>query len=281
MKRLSVHIVTDSTSDLPAALAAEHDIAVVPLTVFFGDDPYRDGIDIDPDRFFHLLTQGKDHPRTSAPAVGEFQSVYERLAADDDVLSIHISSKLSGTLNAAFAARGAAAASHEIQILDSETASLALGLAAIAAAREAKGGGNLLACREAAESVMKRTSLYFILDTLEYLRRGGRIGRAQALVGGILNIKPILTVRDGVVAPFEKVRARSKAVARLRELIAAAQRPTDIAVLHSTSTVEAADLERFARETHPDASVFTGRVGPVIGTYVGPACLGIGIVEAP
>jgi DegV family protein with EDD domain len=167
----------------------------------------------------------------------------------------------------------------EIEVLDSETASLGLGLAAIAAARAAREGASLADCVAAARTALDRQKILFVLDTLEYLRKGGRIGRAQALVGGILNIKPILTVADGVVTPFEKVRARPKAIARLKELMAARPGATDVAVLHSTSVADAADLEAFAHATHPNARIFTGRLGPVVGTYTGPGAIGFCIIQ--
>jgi DegV family protein with EDD domain len=275
---LSVSIVTDSTADVPPAMAADLGITVIPLTVFFGEAAYRDGVDVDADRFFELLERAEHHPRTSAPAVGDFQTAYEKLAAEGEVLSIHISSKLSGTLNSAYAAAQAVGSSR-VAVVDSQTASLGLGLAVIAAAGAAQAGAKLDECRQAAQEALDRQRIYFTLDTLEFLRRGGRIGRAQALLGGILNIKPILTVTDGVVAPFEKVRARPKAIARLKQLLAAGRAVTDVAVLHTTSPDEAAALEAYARDRHPDARIFTGRLGPVVGTYTGPGAVGFCMIE--
>ena len=276
---MSVQIVTDSTSDIPQETAASLGITVVPLTVFFGEEAFRDGVDLGADRFFGLLQSSSYHPRTSAPAVGDFEQAYERLAPLGPVLSIHVSSKLSGTMNSAFAARASLSPDGQIEILDSETASIGLGLAAIAAARAAREGVDLDGCIAAAKHVIDHQKLYFVVDTLEYLRKGGRIGRAAALVGGILNIKPILMVADGVVTPFERVRARPKAIARLKELLANGRNVTDIGIIHATSPKEAAQLVAYAKEHWPNARVGEGQRGPVVGTYTGPGVLGFCMVE--
>src|SRR5215204_2067588 len=174
---MAVRIVTDSTSDISQADAERLAITVVPLNIHFGTEQLRDGVEIQPQRFFERLVQSKTLPKTSQPSAGAFLEVYQRLAQEtDQILSIHISGKLSGTSNSARAAREALAGRAHVEILDTETVSWPLGYVARSAQETAQAGGDMAACLQAARSVMERTDLYFVLDTLEYLQKGGRIG---------------------------------------------------------------------------------------------------------
>ena len=196
---MPVKIVTDSTADLPPQVAQELDIAVIPLTVVFGDRAYKEGVDIDHDTFYRLLQESRTLPTTSAPSVGELLRAYEEvLQRWEEVVCVHLSSKLSATYNNACQAaallreRGA-----RIEVVDSLNVSMGMGFVVLAAARAAQGGASLEQVLAIARHCVDRVRLYFVLDTLEYLRRGGRIGRARAFLGSLLHVRPILSLREG------------------------------------------------------------------------------------
>ncbi len=271
---MAVRIVTDSTSDLPKALIETLGITVVPLTIAFGAQSYRDGIDLAADDFYARLQQEKDLPTTSQPPPALFQHAYEHLITQGEVVSVHLSHKFSGTVESA---RRVAQemAPDRISVVDSGSASMGLGLCAVAAAHAAKAGADRAACAAAAEAVAARLQIAVAFETLEYLRRGGRIGRATAFVGGLLKLKPIFTVKDGEAFPVTRVRSRAKAIEELFTLITKHQPVTDIAVLHTTTPDDAAALAARAREAAPQASIYEGRFGPVLGVHGGPGMLGI------
>lgn len=274
---MTVHIVTDSTSDIPKAVADELHITVVPLTIAFGTQSYRDGIDLNADDFYARLPHEKDLPTTSQPPPALFQHAYEHLITQGDVVSVHLSHKFSGTVEAA---RRVAleTAPDKITVVDSGSASMGLGLCAISAARAAQSGADRAECAAAAEAVARRLHIAVAFETLEYLRRGGRIGRAKAFVGGLLRLKPILTVKDGEAFPVTRVRSRAKAIEELFALCTKHANVSDIVVLHTTTPSDAADLARRAREAVPGAMVYEGRFGPVLGVHGGPGMLGICVV---
>ncbi len=279
---MPVRVVTDSTADLPPEIAHELGITVVPLRVLFGEETYREGIDITPDRFFQMLEENSVHPTTTQPSVGDFLETYERLAADaDGILSIHISAKLSGTLGAAQAARTALSKPRAMELIDSGTASMAMGLAVIKAARAARVGASLTEAAAVARDVLGRFRLWAMLDTLEYIRRGGRIGRAQAFLGSVLQVKPIITVHEGEVHPVERVRTRSRALQRLAELALAFPAAEEFVVLDSTTPEDSDWLEGQLRAAHPQAPVTRARLGAVLGTHCGPGAVGVGTLVAP
>lgn len=220
---MTVHIVTDSTSDISKALADEHGITVIPLTVSFGQESYSDGVDLTAEEFYARLQLTKTLPTTSQPPPALFQYAYQHLASRGDVVSIHLSHKFSGTVDAARAA-AREVAPDRITVVDSGSVSMGLGMCAIAAARVARAGGTSAACAAAAESVAGRLRIAVAFETLEYLRRGGRIGRATAFLGGLLRLKPILTVKDGETFPVTRVRSRAKALDELFALCARDER---------------------------------------------------------
>jgi DegV family protein with EDD domain len=276
---VAVRVVTDSTADLPAEVARELDITVVPLTVHFGEETFYDGVDITSGQFFDRLRAAKDLPRTSQPSVGAFQEAYARLEGEADaIVSIHISSRLSGTYNAAvLAAEGVSG--PPVRVVDSRTASLGLGIAAMEAARAARDGADLETVVHVAERTLDGISIVFTLDTLEYLARGGRIGRASAFLGTLLNIKPVLTVEDGEIAPVERVRTRAKALDRLCDLLLDRPAVRLGAVLHGQCPEDAERLLARLRARYPGVPVMTGQVGPVIGVYTGPGVIGMCLLE--
>lgn len=277
---MAVKIVTDSVSDLPADLAASLDIKVVPLTVNFGAESFLDGVEIKPDQFFERLSTTPSLPKTAAPSIEAFAQAYRELTGQGhDVVSIHVSSKLSATLNSATQA-AAEVDSNRIQVVDAQAASLMQALIVTAAARAAQAGGSLEEVTQLARDSVAKTSLYFVLDTLEYLQKGGRIGRAAALVGGLLGIKPILTLHEGEVHPHEKIRTRAKAVARIIEIVQADGPYDEIAILHASSSEDAARLAEIVQPMSTGLPILTSQIGPVVGTYTGPGVIGLAARKA-
>ena len=276
-----VRVVTDSTVDLPPELAHEWEVTVVPLQVTFGEESFRDGVDLTSEEFFRRLPEAEEMPQSSQPSVGEFQGVYEELAATTDhILSIHLSSRFSGTVEAARQGARALADRCQIEVIDSSTVSMAMGLAVLAAARTAREGGDLAACADAARSALRRLRLAVTVDTLEYLRRGGRIGRAAAFFGGILRIKPILTVRDGEAYPLGRVRTRQKALEEILRISLEDGAIVEAAVVHATAPDDAQFLAEEVARRFPDVTIHRGRFGPVLGVHGGPGLIGIAVVLA-
>jgi DegV family protein with EDD domain len=274
---VAIRVVTDSTSDIPKQVADELGITVIPLTISFGTQAFRDGIDLSADDFYRRLTSEKQLPTTSQPPPALFEHAYEHLTTQGEVVSVHLSHKFSGTIETA---RGAAAkvAPDMISVVDSGSASMGLGLCAIAAARAARDGGSREECVAAAESVSRRLRIAVAFETLEFLRRGGRIGRARAFLGGLLRLKPILTVKDGEAFPVTRARSRDKAIEELFSLVTKHGPVTDVAVLHTTTPAEAERLAARARDAAPEATHYLGRFGPVLGVHGGPGMLGIAVV---
>ena len=276
-----VQVLTDSTADLSAAIVQELGITVVPLQVIFGEETFRDGVTLTSEEFFRRLPEASELPSTSQPSLGDFQQAYQRLAEKTDrILSIHLSSGFSGTVETARQAAQAVEGKCEIVTIDSRTVSMAMGFAVIAAARAAQEDADLETCAEAARSVLRRQQLAIVVDTLEYLRRGGRIGRAQAFLGGLLRVKPILTIRDGEAYPLTRVRTHRKALDELLRICLEHGRVEEAAVMYTTNPDDASFLEAETGRRYPDVSVHTGRIGPVIGVHGGPGLIGLCVVLA-
>jgi DegV family protein with EDD domain len=278
---LAVRIVTDSTADLPLSFAHDLGISVVPLSVIFGDEVFREGIDISHDLFYDKLIRGKELPTTSAPSVGDFLEVYEPLLKEtDEIVSIHISAKLSATCdNACQAAQMLADRGARIEVVDSEVVSLGLTFVTLAAARAAREGAGIEEIRAVAERTTQRIRIYVMLDTLEYLRRGGRIGRARAFLGGVLRVKPLLSLRDGEVHPEERVRTKAHAMERLFQMATSYPNVREVAIGYSTSPQDAYDFQQRLAAVMPHVNIWVTRVGPVIGIHAGPGVLGLGLLE--
>ncbi len=276
---MTVQIVTDSTSDLPPSVARELGIHVVPLQVRFGEETYRDGVDIQPTEFFQRLRVSSVLPTTSQPSAGDFAQTYRRISeSGSEVLSVHISSKLSGTYNSAMLAKQEVGG--HIEVLDSQQASFGLGLIVLSAARAAQAGASLEDTTRAARQAMSRTYFFGLLDTLEYLQKGGRIGKVGALLGGFLQVKPILTVREGEVHALAKVRTRAKAIDRMVEIVASLRPVAELAVVHSSPEPEVAALIQRLAPFFPQENIRCAMFGPVIGTYIGPGGLGVALQVA-
>lgn len=278
---MTVRVVTDSTADLSAELVARHGIGVVPLSILFGDEELRDGVDITSDQFFKRLARETVLPTTSQPTPAAFHAVYERLKAEGatEILSVHLSSKLSGTFQSAL--QGAEGIDGvRFRHVDSLSVSLGLGLGVLAAAAAAEAGKSLDETRAVAESVFSRTHVYFALDTLEFLRRGGRLSRGAEIVGNLLQVKPILSIIDGEAVPVGRVRTRGKAIEDILRRVSATRPITDVGVIYATTIEELNYLTARLDGIVPEANVTAARVTPVLGVYSGPGLLGVAVVSA-
>ncbi len=276
-----VKVVTDSTSDLPREIFASLDISVVPLAVSFGDRSYRDGVDLDQAGFLQELRAAPDLPKTSQPPTTAFEEVFRSALADNrDVVCVTIGSGFSGTYNAARLA-AEAVDSGRVRVIDSATASMRTGLAVIEGATAAQQGEDTTGVEAAVNSALARSEVYAVLETLEYLQRGGRIGRASQVVGSLLSIKPVLTLRDNEVLPVERVRTRRKALDRMAEIARDQGQLENVVVLHVGNPGDARVLAERLAELVPDRAPMVGEMGPVIGTYAGPGAVGIVTLRRP
>jgi len=279
---VTVRIVTDSTADLPADVAERLGIAVVPLNIHVGEETFQDGVTISMDGFYNLLTTGHILPKTSAPSSGSFIETYERLAREtDEILSIHISTKLSATYASALVAKQGVEAPCRIELVDSLSASIGLGLLVVQAATMARQGLGIDAILEATRAAVPRTQFVGVLDTLEYLHKGGRIGRATMFLGSMLNVKPILCLRDGVAHPLERVRGREQGLQRLCELVGAYRTISYLAVAHTTDDSEMERLASRLSQFFPEPQILRARCGATLGTYLGPGALCVALIEGP
>lgn len=273
---MPVQVITDSTADLPRELVEPLRIAVVPLTVRFGSEEYRDGIDIGPDEFLRKLESSPLLPATAQPSPKAFEGVYQTvLSRGEDAVSIHISSKLSGTINSARLARRELGDPPGVAIVDSLWTSMALGLIVLAAARAAAANKTRDQVVAATRSAIQRVRLLLFCDTLEYLQRGGRIGKAQAFLGGLLSVKPLITLREGEVYPEERVRTRSRALERLRAWAEGLGAIEEFCALHIDSPGDAEGLRDHVQARFPNARGYMTAVGPVVATHVGPGAVGL------
>ena len=279
---MAIRIVTDSTSDLPPALAEQLGVTVVPINVVIDDVNYRDGIDLTPDEFYQSLVAGLRLPTTSQPSVGTFQAAYqEMLGQGDEIVSIHISGKLSGTVNSAEQAKASLGDSVPIEIIDSNGASIVLTLIVMGAVESARQSSSYQEVAEQVRRDLSRTSAVFALDTLEYLQKGGRIGKAQAFVGSLLSVKPILTLVDGEVHPLERPRNHQRAMRRLIELTREKGQPVRLGVIYSTEQEWATEIRSSLSDLFPEEQIVTARFGPALGTYVGPRAVGVALTAGP
>ena len=276
---MTVRIVTDSACDLPAAIAAEHGIEIVPLSINFGDETLIDREQLGVEEFWARLARSKDIPGTAAPAPGRFEEAYRRLIADGatGIVVVSLSGNLSATIQSAELA-SRSVTEVPIEVVDSKSATLGVGLAAIAAARLAATGADTAAVADSVRSRVARTHLFGALDTLEFLKKGGRVGAAQALLGEVLSVKPIITVEDGQVGQAGKVRTRSKAIAWLLERLESARDPELVMTFHGMAD-DADEFTARVQERVPGVEVVSGILGPVVGAHTGPRAIGLGWTE--
>jgi len=277
---VTIKIITDSTADLPAMLTEELDVTVVPVYLRFGDEVYRDRVDISEDEFYQRLLHDPVHPNTTQPTPQDFASVYNKLSQDaDGIISIHITSKLSGTYNSAVQGKKMVRNPCPIEIVDSQTISIAIGLIVIQASRMAKSGMSLQQIVDEVGKIIPNVHLLILFDTLKYLAKGGRIGKAKALLGSILSVRPLLTVRDGELVPSGQVRTRPKGTDRLLDFVKNATEIQDLAVLHSTTPDEAQALLERTSSIFSKERTILARLGPALGVHGGPSILAIALRE--
>lgn len=283
----NLRIVTDSTADLPESIRRELGIEMVPLNVHFGPETFKDVVEMSSEGFWSKLGTSPHHPKTSQPSPGDFLGAYEKVVADggSDIISIHISGKLSGTIGSAQIAAEMIQDKHKatISIVDTRSVSLGIGLIAIEAARMVRDGksrGEIIAWATAAAD---RMNVLFTLDTLEFLHKNGRIGKAAALLGGLLNFKPVLEInKEGIVDKVDRVRGRSKVLPRLKELMAErvpAGRTIKCALLHANAVEEALVWLEEVKKSYTVAESWVADIGPVIATNGGPGTVGVAFYE--
>ncbi len=282
---MKIKIVTDSSADIPSDITKELGITVVPLFVRFGEDTYRDGIDISRNEFYEKLVDNPHHPNTILPSPGDFLEAYRGLASEaDGIVSIHLSQKLSGTYQSALQAKDQLSSACPVEVIDSKSITMGLGLAVIAAARVAAADGTMEQVVAEAREAVAETHLLAAFDTLKYLARGGRIGKAKALLGSLLVTKPLLSLKDGEVVPVGRARSMKKAINKLFDYTAASSNVSDIAIMFSTDPEYAEDLVERLGSVFPDISIRVGQIGPVLGTHGGPGivvvCLRGDVTEA-
>jgi len=275
-----VKIVTDSAADLPPTLAEELGITVVPVYLRFGDEVYRDRVDISEDEFYHRLLHDPIHPSTTQPTPQDFAETYQKLSQEaGGIISIHISSRLSGTYNSAIQGKKLVEDGCPIEVVDSQTVSIANGLIAMEAAKIARSRKSLEQVVAEVKQIIPNIHLLILFDTLKYLAKGGRIGKAKALLGSVLSVKPLLTVKDGELVPAGQVRTRSKGVDRLFDFAKNAIDIQDLSILYSTTPDEAQTLAERIGSIFPRERITLARLGPGLGVHGGPGVLAVGFRE--
>jgi DegV family protein with EDD domain len=273
-----VVVITDSTADIPQQLLKEVDVHIAPQVLIMGDQTWRDGVDIDSHTFYELLQTSSHFPSTSQPSVTDFVELFVELSKHaSGIVAVVVSDELSGTLNSAQMA-AASLPDIPIEVVDSRAVSMQLGFTVLAAARAAAAGKSLQAVADAARALIGRVYIYFVVDTLEYLHRGGRIGAASRLIGSALSLKPLLEIKDGIVTPLARVRTRRKALDKALDLVQAQLSEGDIvhmAVMHINAPQEAESFrDELEARFHP-VEMLEAECGPVIGAHAGPGTVAV------
>ena len=278
---MAVKIVTDSTCDIPSQVAEELGITVVPIYVMFGDKSYRDRVDMTEDEFYDKLVGDSIFPSTSVPTPNDFAEVYNKLANEtDEILSIHLTSKESGTYNSAVLAKDLVEKDCRIDVVDSELISMGFGLVVLAAAQEARAGARLEQVAELVRRSLPSLHILFLVDTLKYVVKGGRLSKPYGLLGTMLRARPLLTMRDGELKLSSVARTKAKAVERLYDFARGFSKVKEIAVPYTTAHDEAQGLADRIRGALPDVPIHLTRVGASLGTHAGPGAMGVAVWEA-
>ncbi|WP_019003661.1 DegV family protein [Cohnella laeviribosi] len=282
---MNAAIVTDSTADIPRDVRERLGIDMIPLKVHFGEQSYLDNVDLQPAQFYEKLKASSELPKTSQPSPADFYEVFSRhVQAGRPVISIHLSSAFSGTYQSALLAKSMLEGEGDVTVIDSKSASYGFGMLAVEAAEMARRGASVRDIVDRIERMRKETKLYFLVDTLEYLHKGGRIGKASALFGTLLNIKPILTIDDeGVITPLDKARGQKRAFARIAEMLEAefGANPLQLtAVVTPGDTAMADELIGMLQQRFDIRRFFRSEIGPVIGTHAGPGTVGLFVRSA-
>jgi DegV family protein with EDD domain len=275
-----VIVTADSTANLSAALIEKYQIPIIPLNIHWNDQSYKEGVTLDPARFYDQLQKRKDFPTTSQPSAGEFVQFFQHVAEQYEtstILCIVISSELSGTFMSASQAK-AHLPDLQIEVIDSRSVSMGAGFQVLAAARAAQAGAGLPAIMQRVQEVQAHTEIIFVVDTLEYLHRGGRIGGAARLLGTALNLKPVLAVEQGRVEAIEKVRSRRKSLRRMIEIVEErlhGRPPAEMAVMHVTAKADMEAIARQVSEQFKPPQLYHGIFTPVVGIHSGPGTVGV------
>ena len=276
---MAVKIVTDSVADLPSEVAQELGITVVPLNVRFGTEVYRDGVDLTAEQFYEKLKYSQVLPVTSVPSPATFVEAYDRLAEEtDEILAIILSSKLSGTYEVALQSAGLMKRKCRVEVIDSQWAVMAQGFVVIAAARVAQAGASLDEVIDVSRKTIPRVDMRAAFDTLEYLKRGGRIGAAQAFLGSMLRVNPVITLKDGVVEPAGRTRSRAKAIERLYDFAISYSHIEGMAVEDAACPDDAGTLVEHLSRKFPRERIYRSKTTPVIGTHTGPGLLLVAVL---
>jgi DegV family protein with EDD domain len=279
---MTVKIVTDSLADITSDIAQKLDVTVVPLTVLFGRETFLDRVTMTTDEFYTRLVHGNVWPTTTQPTPAAFAEVYNKLAEEtDEILVVTLSSKLSGTYQSATNAKTMVKKKCRIEVIDSLTVAMGLGLIVISAAKAAQTGAKLSDLASLARGAMKRSHFIAYFDTLKYLAKGGRIGKAQGLLGSLLSVKPILTLKEGEISPLTRVRSLAAGLDYLYNFVAGfGQRIEELAVEHTTTPEEGDKLVERLGSVYPRERIYRSTVSPVLGTYGGPGALAVTVLEA-
>ena len=271
---MTVKIVTDSTADLTPELVEQLGITVVPAYIQFGNKCYRDGIDIGHDELYRRIADGSLKATTSQPTPSDFAGIYNKLSKEtDEIISIQVTSKLSGTYNSALQGKEMMKGKHSIEVIDSLSTSMGLGLMTMAAARLAQAGKNVAEITEEIKAMVSKTHIYAVFDTLKYVLQGGRLGRAKMLLGSILNVKPMLTLRKGTIWPLGIARTRSKGIDKLLDMLRKNPNAYEVGIVHSTTPEEAQTLKERASSIIDRSRINISRLGPALGIHGGPGAL--------
>jgi DegV family protein with EDD domain len=275
-----VKIVTDSTSDIPAPIAEALGITIVPAYVIFGDDVYRDRVDISEDELYQRMVEGSVHPTTSTPSPGDFAEVYSRLAEEsDEIVSIAVTSKKSALYESSLLGKEAVKKNCRIEVIDSQSTSMGLGLITMAAARAAQAGGSIEEVVTIVRQVIPKTHVLCALDTPKYALKGGRLSKAALVLGTMLRVKPMLTEREGDVVLAGLTRTRDKAIERLYEFVKKHLPVEDLAIVHSTTLKDAQSLAELIQALIPKTQPLIARIGSALGVHTGPGALVVALRE--
>jgi DegV family protein with EDD domain len=276
---MAVKIVTDSLADIPSGVAKELGITVVPLNVHFGTQTFRDGVDLIAERFYDKLVHGKIFPTTTVPPLSVFVSTYDKLAEEtDEIAVITFSRKLGAGYNTAVEAEGLMKRRCRVEVVDSEWAVMAQGLIVIAAAKAAQGGANIDKVVSLTRRNIPRADVRMVFDTLEYLSRGGRIGKAHTFLSSVLRVNPVLGIRDGEVYPFAREHSRTKAIDYLYHFATSFSRIEGMAVEDATTPDEADELVKRIASKFPKETIYRTKVSAVAGAHVGPHVLAVSVL---
>jgi len=278
---MTVKIVTDSLSDITGEITGGLGITVVPLTVLFGQESYLDRVTITTDEFYRRLINDTVWPTTTQPSPAAFAEVYEKLAEDtDEILVVTLSSKISGTYESAMSARKMVKKKCRIEVIDSQTVAMGLGLNVISAAKAARDGASLDKLADLVRKSIPKSHIIMYFDTLKYLAKGGRIGKAQGLLGSLLSVKPILTMKDGEVSPLTRVRSQGAGIDYLYNFVTGFSNIKEMAVEHSTRSDQADKLVERLGSIFPKERIYRSTVSPVLGVHAGPDAIAVTVLEA-